>query len=92
MEIATILPTKYLGMREDGQYNMCLAHLMDRPAYRDFFREQSRKGFFVLMDNGVVETNEPLKMEELIEIAEDIGATEMVLPDAIRDKIGRAHV
>jgi len=86
MEIATILPTKYLGMREDGQYNMCLAHLMNRPAYRDFFREQSRKGFFVLMDNGVVETDEPLKMEELIEIAEDIGATEMVLPDAIRDK------
>lgn len=86
MEIATILPIKYLKMREDSEYNMCLAHLMKSQEYKDFFKAQAEKGMFVLMDNGVVETDEPLTIEEIMNIAEEINVTEAIIPDAIRDK------
>lgn len=86
MQIATILPVKDLEMRRDRDYNMALAHLVDVKAYREFFRSQSDDGKFVLMDNGVVETGVPMPIAELLDRAETIGATEMVLPDMLRNK------
>ena len=37
MQIATILPIKYLELEEDSKYHLCLAHLMHNPTYIKFF-------------------------------------------------------
>ena len=85
MKIATILPTHYLGLESNNDYHLCLAHLMGDKEYARFFKEQSRKGRFVMMDNGVVETGVPMQMNELIDLAIQWDVWEVILPDAIND-------
>ena len=87
MQVATILPTRYLWLEADSDYHLCLAHLLRHdPEYTDFFADQSRRGSHVIMDNGVVETGEAMPIEELMELATHTGATEIILPDVLRDK------
>lgn len=84
MRVATIVPVAHLGLIRGEPYQMCLAHLVARSGeYAEFYREESRRGSFVLMDNGVVELGYPMAMADLIPLAIHVGATEMVLPDAI---------
>lgn len=85
MRVATILPIPFLGVERDAGYHMCLAHLMHIPEYGNFFRQVADNGQFVLMDNGVVETGEPLPFNELLHIARMHNVTQMTLPDKIRD-------
>ena len=92
MKIATILPTKHLSLEADSDYHMCLAHLMDNDEYRKFFEWQVARGAHVIMDNGVVETGEPLPAHKLFEIAAASGITEMTLPDKINDRMVTSHL
>ena len=92
MKIATILPTKHLSLEADSDYHMCLAHLMDNDEYRKFFEWQVARGAHVIMDNGVVETGEPLLVHKLIDIAEACEVTEMTLPDKINDRMVTLHL
>jgi hypothetical protein len=85
MRISTIVPIPHLGIDRSG-YHMCLAHLMSDPTYLNYFKERASLGDHVLMDNGSVETGKPLPDTELFYIAENVRATEMTLPDHIRDK------
>ncbi len=87
MQVATILPTRYLWLEADSDYHLCLAHLLHSdPEYANFFKEQSRRGSYVIMDNGVVETGEAMPIEELMELADCVEASEIILPDVLRDK------
>ena len=86
MKVATILPAPYLHLEEHNDYHLCLAHLMGNKEYGGFFRDQAERGRFVMMDNGVVETGEPMPMRELIVIADHFGVKELVLPDALCDR------
>lgn len=86
MKIATILPTEYLGLEMRNDYHLCLAHLLGDARYGEFFKHQARKGNLVMMDNGVVETGEPMDIHELITLADHHGVHEMVLPDKIYSK------
>lgn len=92
MKIATILPTKHLSLEADSDYHMCLAHLMNNDEYRKFFEWQVARGAHVIMDNGVVETGEPLPAHKLFEIAAASGITEMTLPDKINDRMVTSHL
>ncbi len=85
MQVATIVPTAYLHLTKDDDYFMALAHLVgvDRK-YTEFFRARADEGKFVLMDNGVVE-GERQNVKELIRRAHLINATEVILPDVIRN-------
>ena len=84
MKIATILPTKYLYLEEDNEYHLCLAHQLKKDSkYAKFFKDQATKGHFIIQDNGVVECGVPLPIQELREIAERIGCSEVVMPDSI---------
>ena len=66
---------------------MALAHLLRKDeAYKEFFLGRSLKGEFVLMDNGVVETGIPMAIETLLLLAKEIKATEVILPDMIRER------
>lgn len=92
MKIATILPTKHLSLEADSDYHMCLAHLMNDDEYRKFFEWQVARGAHVIMDNGVVETGEPLPAHKLFEIAAASGITEMTLPDKINNRMMTLHL
>ena len=86
MQVASIVPNGNLDLIEDDSYHMALAHLVsDDAVYREFYFEQSKRGSFVMMDNGVVETGVPMDMSDLIRLGRLIGASEVILPDAIRN-------
>lgn len=68
-------------------YHMALAHFVHKyPEYAEFYADESDRGAFVLLDNGVDE-GERLKGERLVEAAQMCHATEVVLPDAILDYV-----
>lgn len=92
MKIATIVPTDDLYLESRSDYHMCLAHLMCNDTYRKFFEWQAARGAHVIMDNGVVETGEPLPMHKLIDIADESSVTEMTLPDKINDRMITLHM
>lgn len=85
LRIATILPVPFLELEGKSDYHMCLAHLMHVPEYGQFFARMAEHGRFVLMDNGVVETGQPLPFDELLSIARAFDVTQMTLPDMIRN-------
>jgi hypothetical protein len=93
LSVATILPTAHLDL-DDSDYHMCLAHLLGDQRYSDWFAARAAEGHHVLMDNGAAEAGIPMEAERLFELATRIGATEMTLPDVIRDsaKTRRLHL
>jgi len=69
---------------------MALAHLVRSDfLYSVHFQVESRNGSYVLLDNGAFEDS-MVGIDELVNVAEEIEATEMVLPDSIGD--GKATV
>lgn len=85
MRVAIIAPIANLDLCMASNYHMALAHLvLQSKEYATFYRARSKAGAFVLMDNGVVE-GEPLPLVKVIEAAKRIDASEIVLPDTIRD-------
>ncbi len=86
MKIAHIIPTKFLGsMLSRHDYFLALAHLITEDSeYADWHAAASKKGHYVMLDNGV-EEGEKIDILTLLEAAERIGASELVLPDVFRD-------
>ncbi len=85
MHVATILPVPHLQLAKDDRYHLCLAQILAKNApYRDFFAAQAQEGKFVILDNGAAEGGcQPIEL--ILEQADDINATELVLPDVIYD-------
>ncbi len=85
MKVATILPVPMLFMAEGDNYHLCLTHLVQQSKeYADFFERQSRRGAFVIIDNGAAEgTVQPI--QRVVDAAYRVQARELVLPDEIYD-------
>jgi hypothetical protein len=92
LKIAVITSTNYLEeFASKGTMDMALAPLcftQDRSdfntQYCDYFRERSKQGIFVLMDNGAYE-KELLSNEMLLEVAHYIKPSCIVAPDELRN-------
>lgn len=88
MKVATIVPQNYLKYTRNDDYFMCLANLLFEPGYEkytDFFRARALEGKYVIMDNGLIEGNQR-PIEELLDKANKIGASEMILTDVFMKK------
>lgn len=86
MRAATILPLAHMDLARDDDYLMCLAHLLSNPSYRSWWTahgSRSQNGAHVLLDNGAAENGVPIDIEDLLRLANMIGATEIVLPDTL---------
>jgi hypothetical protein len=59
-------------------------HLIRNTKLRDWFYGQSSTGAFIIVDNGAPE-GDPVSIDSLIEVAQEIHADEVVLPDVLRD-------
>lgn len=81
MKVATIVPTSYLYLTATDDYFLCLTHIAKKdPGYRDFFRVVSRRGGYIIVDNGAAE-GEHSSIQEVYDMACEINADEIVLPD-----------
>lgn len=88
IRIATILPVPHLHLAAGDDFHLCLAHLLGEAAYSRFFRWQaSRPHTYVVMDNGVIETGEPMPIERLADLAYEHQVDELVLPDQLGDAV-----
>lgn len=86
MKVAHIVPTKLLWVIEGAEYHMCLGHLIGEDFdYTSFYKKEAFNGAYVIMDNGVYETGQPLPIEEICKKANMIGASEIILPDYYKD-------
>lgn len=82
MRVATIVPVEHVDLVEGDAYKMALAHLADRPAYAEAYtRRQGVDSTHVILDNGVIETGEPVYHAGLLDVAERLRVTEVVVPD-----------
>jgi hypothetical protein len=81
MKFAPIVPINYLNAIKDRDYHLVLPHLLEEFDYRDAYR--AAEGFKIL-DNGEAEGMRMLP-DQLFRYAEMIGATEIVIPDVLRD-------
>lgn len=85
MEVATIVPTHYLYLTSDDTYFMALAHLVGvDKQYTEFFKKQAKLGKYVILDNGVIEGSQ-CTIESIVDKAQTIGASEIILPDVFKD-------
>jgi len=82
-----ICPVNYLEkFAVLSDFHLILPHLYDKyPAYKEFYRSRVKQGDFVLQDNSVFELEESLPGEALMEMAEDLGVSEMSAPEVLRD-------
>lgn len=90
MRVAHILPTKFLHLGLDSgprpQYHLALSHIAVKDSqYRQWHKDQSFKGSYVILDNGVEENGSPDYVSTTVALGHDIEAKEIVLPDALRD-------
>lgn len=82
---APIVPTKYLDCLKEEPYLMCLAQeALKDPTYKQFYKKQSKKGAYVILDNGAYE-GQQVSVIELVRLSKDIGASEMILIDKVRN-------
>lgn len=81
-----IVPINLLNVIEDNYtIHMALAHLTKHSEYKDFYRKQSEKGNFVILDNSIVELGKAVDIDYLLSVAQDIRAHELIFPDVFDD-------
>lgn len=76
---------EYLSPLCDGDFALAQLVLEDK-YYADFYRDQSKKGRFVIMDNGFHELGRPLSPPELLEAASRIQPSIVIAPDRLGDQ------
>lgn len=84
MKIALIPPAPSLRRYAPlGDMEMMLAHLLDKPGYRDYYRNAIESGRFVILDNGAHESQrEGLDVISMLAMSRSLGGvSEIVLPD-----------
>lgn len=86
-KIAHIVPVSELETTANNQYHMCLYQNLVDPTYRAFYKRMSQEGKYVLLDNGAAEGVLP-DMKDLLDAYIQIGASEVILPDVLKDSIG----
>ena len=87
LKISHEVPLDYLGLsRAFNDYDYALAHLMDIPGYKEFYRESLAMGREVLLDNGACELGESFDVDAYAELVRDLRPTRFILPDKLNDK------
>ena len=88
MELATILPTRYLHMTTGDHVHMALAHLVGvDEEYTNHFKRLDKETNYLILDNSVIEDAQQT-IEQVCEKAVAIGAHEIILIDKFKDMAG----
>ena len=78
-----IAPTEYLDeFAGESNTHLVLAHLVDTDKqYSQYYKQASKDGDYIILDNSAYELKEPFSPEKLIELGRECGADVIVLPD-----------
>ncbi len=89
MKLAVIAPTNYLGWVQASElgYHMALGQELFRDAaYYKFYQTLASYGHFIIVDNGAAEPEEErAEFKHIADIALEMKADEIILPDKLRD-------
>jgi len=80
MDVALIPPRSLLEMVRKRPFQMAVPEALKRTRVRDFYR--SLRSSYVILDNGMFESGEAIPNEFLFDLASQINANELVMPDA----------
>ncbi len=86
MKLAVIIPNYRHAQVMQLSFHFLLAQkvLKSRIEVSDFYRWRSSRGDHIIVDNGAPE-GEPISFDDLMHVATLVRATEIVLPDVLRD-------
>lgn len=87
MKRIAIVPTEYLEFTKNQKMHMVLAQKCKDPTYMLFFKRMKEEGKYLILDNGAAE-GKMMSAEDIIKIAKELKADEVVLPDAFNDYNG----
>lgn len=83
IKISHIIPSDTLQMIDGRDFYMCLANIASKDEnYRNFYKEQVKKGAFVLLDNGAAE-HDQMTLDIMWSVIEEINPTEVILNDVL---------
>lgn len=90
MKHGYICPTAYLGNYATySNFHLILPHLFEEhPAYKEFYMDRIKQGDHVLLDNSIFELGVSFNPNKMIELAEEMGVTEMSAPEILFDSKG----
>jgi hypothetical protein len=87
VKLALIPPFAYLDDTSRTHYQLMLPHLVSHPEYEKTYRDLcADPNQFVILDNGVAEGKQ-IDFKEILDIADNFGVNEVVLPDVMGDAV-----
>lgn len=88
MKLAFIAPINALKeISSKGEIEYCLAPYLKYPKYKKYFIEQIKKKKYIILDDSIAENGGVLKPRELVDLAININASEIICPDVIGNKL-----
>lgn len=87
MQLGFIVPIKYLDtFASQSDFHLILPHILEtNEKYLNFYREKSRRGDFIIVDNSVFELGKSYPDEKLLRLASEVEADEIIVPEIIGD-------
>ena len=87
MKYAIITPPA--GLPLVGEFNLgyhfVLSQYCTDPSYKSFYQEAHARGQFIMVDNGAAELGASIDIGTVTEVADELGADEIILPDVLDD-------
>jgi len=81
------IPTIHTLETDNTDYHLALTHLVLKyPEYADFYKKKREQGDFVILDNSLIELGKAASLHKVLEAAEIINPSEIVLPDVFTDR------
>jgi len=70
-----------------SNFHLILPHLIDKyPKYKEFYTERATAGDHVILDNSIFELGESYNYVKMLEYAEEMGLTEISIPEVLKDR------
>ena len=87
MKYAIITPPTGLPLVKEFNlgYHFVLSQYCTDPVYKEFYREAHSRGHFIIVDNGAAELGASIDIATVTQVADDLGADEIILPDVLDD-------
>ena len=85
MKAAYIPPIPELGNYKHEGFHLLLAHLFEYPDYLEYYKKRAAAGDYLVLDNSAHEHGAGAPVAGLLDLAMEVGAKEIVIPDVLFD-------
>lgn len=85
MKTLLIPPIPHLETARGRDYHLTLAHLYGNKTYSSFYKGEAERGKYIILDNSAHEFQIGQSAQSLLNIAKNVNASEIVLPDHLFD-------